>query len=83
MLGEKLPPNDIEAEASVIGSIIIDGDSLVKISGFLQPSDFFNEAHEMWYVSCIEMLEKGVAIDEKTLGDFLESEGRLAKIEGG
>ena len=83
MLGEKLPPNDIEAEASVIGSIIIDGDSLVKISGFLQPSDFFNESHEMCYTSCIEMLERGVAIDEKTLGDFLESEGRLVKVEGG
>ena len=83
MLGEKLPPNDIEAEASVIGSIIIDGDSLVKISGFLQPSDFFNEAHEMCYQSCLEMLESGVAIDEKTLGDFLESEGRLTKVEGG
>ena len=83
MLGEKLPPNDIEAEASVIGSIIIDGDSLVKISGFLQASDFFNESHEMCYTSCIEMLERGVAIDEKTLGDFLESEGRLTKVEGG
>ena len=67
MLGEKLPPNDIEAEASVIGSIIIDGDSLVKISGFLQPSDFFNESHEMCYTSCIEMLERGVAIDELSL----------------
>lgn len=83
MLGEKLPPHDIEAEASVIGSIIIDGDSLVKISGFLQSSDFFNEAHEMCYQSCIEMLENGVAIDETTLGDFLESEGRLSKVEGG
>ena len=67
MLGEKLPPNDIEAEASVIGSIIIDGDSLVKISGFLQPSDF-NEAHEMLPIMQ-EMLERGVT-HEKTLWRF-------------
>ncbi|MBH60186.1 MAG: replicative DNA helicase [Dehalococcoidia bacterium] len=83
MLGEKLPPHDLAAETAVIGSIILDGDSLVKISGFLSPSDFFNKAHSVCYQSCIDMLDKGIAIDEKTLGDFLETSDSLNEIEGG
>ncbi len=83
MLGEKLPPHDLGAETAVIGSIILDGDSVVKISGFLAPNDFFSQAHSVCYESCIEMLDRGTAIDEKTLGDFLDSKGLLPQIEGG
>ena len=83
MLGEKLPPHDIAAETAVIGSIIIDGDSVVKISGFLMPEHFFNKAHSVCYQSCIEMLDRGTAIDEKTLGDYLESKGSLPEVDGG
>ena len=83
MLGEKLPPHDLAAETAVIGSIILDGDSLVKISGFLAPADFFNRAHSICYQSCNEMLDRGIAIDEKTLGDYLESTDNLSDIEGG
>ena len=83
MLGEKLPPHDLAAETAVIGSIILDGDSLVKISGFLSADDFFNKSHSICYQSCLDMLDKGTPIDEKTLGDFLETSNTLNEVEGG
>ena len=83
MLGEKLPPHDLDAETSVLGSIIIDGDSLTKVSSFLNPEDFYSKANSVCFDACLSLFDRGTAIDEKTLGDFLESEDLLKEVEGG
>ncbi|MBM31299.1 MAG: replicative DNA helicase [Chloroflexi bacterium] len=83
MLGEKLPPHDLDAETSVLGSIIIDGDSLTKVSSFLHPEDFYSKANSVCFDACLSLFDRGTPIDEKTLGDFLESEDLLKEIEGG
>ena len=82
MLGEKLPPHDLDAETSVLGSIIIDGDSLTKVSSFLNPEDFYSKANSVCFDACLSLFDRGTAIDEKTLGDFLESEDLLKEVEG-
>ena len=83
MLGEKLPPHDLDAETSVLGSIIIDGDSLTKVSSFLNPEDFYSKANSVCFDACLSLFDRGTAIDEKTLGEFLESEDLLKEVEGG
>ena len=83
MLGEKLPPHDLDAETSVLGSIIIDGDSITKVSSFLNPEDFYSKANSVCFNACLSLFDRGTPIDEKTLGDFVESEDLLKEIEGG
>ncbi|HJN58834.1 MAG TPA: DnaB-like helicase N-terminal domain-containing protein, partial [Dehalococcoidia bacterium] len=83
MLGEKLPPHDLDAETSVLGSIIIDGDSITKVTSFLNPEDFYSKANSVCFNACLSLFDRGTPIDEKTLGDFLESEDLLKEIEGG
>ena len=83
MLGEKLPPHDLDAETSVLGSIIIDGDSITKVTSFLNPEDFYSKANSVCFNACLSLFDRGTPIDEKTLGDFLESEDLLKEVEGG
>ena len=83
MLREKLPPHDLDAETSVLGSIIIDGDSLTKVSVFLNPEDFYSKANSVCFNACLSLFDRGTPIDEKTLGDYLESENQLDEIDGG
>ena len=47
MYADRLPPHDAQAEESVIGSVLIDGDSLHKISSQIRPTDFYGEKKPM------------------------------------
>ena len=52
MYSERVTPHDSDAENSVIGSLLLDGDSLTRISGFLKPEDFYSEKNKFcceWY----------------------------------
>ncbi len=46
---ERLPPSNVDAEQAVIGSLLLDRDALVKVSGWLQPDDFFRDSHRFIY----------------------------------
>ena len=49
MAEERLPPQNVEAEQSVLGSILIDRDAIVRVAGFLRAEDFYREAHRSIY----------------------------------
>ena len=48
----KLPPHDIDAEEAVIGSLLIDGTAIYKITTFLQSPDFYQEQNQWLYGTC-------------------------------
>ena len=52
-LRERIPPHNIEAEQSVLGSLLIDPDAVIKIATFLQPEDFYRETHQMIYAAIL------------------------------
>ena len=47
MYAEKLLPHDLEAEEAVVGSLLIDGDSFVRISSLIKPEDFYRERNQL------------------------------------
>ena len=81
MYAERLPPHDLNAEESVVGSILIDGDSLTGVTSFLSSSDFYGERNRHCFDACLSLFERGEAINQVTvahelsLGDQLESVG--------
>ena len=82
MYAERLPPNDVDAEESVIGSVLIDGDSLNKIAPFLRSSDFYSEKGRWCYEAVLALLERGEPIDQISVAHELSLHDRLEGVGG-
>lgn len=78
----KQPPQNLDAEASLLGSILIDTDAIVKIADQIRPSDFFDKKHEIIYQAMIELYNLHSAIDVLTLANHLKSNGELTSVGG-
>ena len=69
---EKLPPHDIDAEEAVIGSLLIDGAAIYKITGQLSESDYFyDERNRILYDVCLELNRRDEAINQITVAHEL------------
>lgn len=79
---EKLLPQNIEAESSVLGSIIIDPEAIVQVADFLQPDDFYRDAHRTIYEVILHLYEQREAADFITICDELERGGKLETVGG-
>jgi replicative DNA helicase len=82
MYAERIPPHDIEAEEAVIGSLVIDGESLLKISPLLKAEDFYRDRNRWCYEACQSLFERSVSIDQTTLGHELASRNHLEETGG-
>ncbi len=79
---EKLPPHDIDAEEAVIGSLLIDGQAIYKIATFLQQSDFYSERNLWIYGACLSIYQRGEAINQITVAQELDRQGKLEESGG-
>lgn len=82
MYAERLLPHDIDAEESVIGSILIDNDSLNGISAFLNPADFYSEKNRWCFEACSSLSNRDEAINQVTVAHELSLEDRLESLGG-
>lgn len=76
------PPQNIEAEASLLGAILIDTDAIVKIADRISVADFYDPRHARIYEALVALYERRVAIDVLTLADQLQGTGFLDMIGG-
>jgi replicative DNA helicase len=75
-------PQNAEAEASLLGALLIDSDAIVKIADNLRPEDFFDPKHQRIYEATVQLYEQRQAIDVLTLADRLKNNGYLESIGG-
>ncbi len=80
--GAKLPPQNSDAEASLLGAILIDADAIVKIADVVRPDDFYEERHRRIYEAILNLYEKHSPIDVLTLSDQLKGSGFLDMAGG-
>lgn len=79
---EKLPPQNIEAEKSVLGSLLIDKDAIIKVADILSPKDFYKEIHGEIYSAMFDLFEKREPIDVLSLANRLSEKKLLEEIGG-
>jgi len=79
---EKLLPQNIEAEAGVLGSIIIDPEAIVQVADFLYADDFYRDAHRSIYEVILRLYEQHQAADFITICDELERMNKLDDVGG-
>jgi replicative DNA helicase len=78
----KLPPQNIEAEQSVLGSLMIDKNSIINVADILTPEDFYKPAHEKIYEAILGLHEKREPIDLFTVSNKLKESGLFKDIGG-
>lgn len=78
----KLPPQNIEAEQTVLGSVLIDKNAIFKVADLLTPKDFYSPAHEKIYEIILELYSKHQPIDILNLTSCLKEKNLLQGIGG-
>ncbi len=81
-IGERIPPHNAEAEASILGSLLIDKEAVVKVADFLRPQDFYSPVHATIYTSMIELYEKREPIDVLSVTNRLAERKELESVGG-
>lgn len=79
---ERLPPQNIEAEQSVLGSLLIDPDAVTRVASILRASDFYRESHRLIYQAIHNLHERDEAPDFITVSDELARQGQLEEVGG-
>jgi len=79
---QRLPPQNIEAEQSVLGSMLIDKDALIEVAELLSAGDFYREAHQKIFQSLIDLSNRGEPVDLVTACEELENRDLTEKTGG-
>ena len=82
MTNENLPPHDVEAEKAVIGSLLVDGEAIVKVASFLEPEAFFTPENQWIYDACIGLYQRIEAINQITVARELAQRNKLDEVGG-
>lgn len=79
---EKIPPQNLEAEMSLLGSILLDKEAMLKIADVIEEDDFYKRNHSLIYETMRELYGKNEPIDVLTLGNRLEEKKYIEQIGG-
>jgi len=79
---ERIPPQNINAEQSVLGSMLIDKDAIITAAEYLQPQDFYRDAHKKIFQAMAALTDRGEPVDLVTLMEELRQQGELEAIGG-
>lgn len=78
----KIPPHSLDAERSILGSILVEKDALIKISDFLMADDFYHDIHAILYRAMLDLYDRRMPVDVVTLTSYLEDRNQLQIIGG-
>jgi replicative DNA helicase len=78
----RVPPQNLEAERSVLGALMLDKDAIVKVANLIRLGDFYKDDHNLIFETMIELYEQREPIDVLSLSNRLEEKGQLEQIGG-
>ncbi|MDS1016635.1 replicative DNA helicase [Lentilactobacillus buchneri] len=78
----ELPPQNIDAEKAVLGSIFLSTDALIESMEFLEPDDFYKHAHQIIYQDMVTLNDRDEAIDVVTITNILTEQNNLDDVGG-
>jgi len=81
-MSAKIPPSSIESERSLLGSLLIDKEGVIKVADLVSAEDFYDENHGSIYAVIIELYRKNRPIDIVTVSEALTSLGQIDSVGG-
>ena len=82
LLEGRVPPQNLEAEQAVLGSILLETEALITATELLRPEDFYSVAHQRIFEAMLELNESGGVIDLVTLTARLKDRDQLEEVGG-
>src|SRR5271157_3273962 len=79
---DRIPPQNIEAEISVLGAVLQDPQALLKAMEVLRPADFYKDAHRKIFSACTDLFERNEPVDLVTLANDLMRRKQLEEVGG-
>lgn len=79
---DRTPPQDLEAEQSVLGGMMLSKDAIADVYEGLKASDFYRPAHETIYAAILDLYSRGEPADAVTVSNELNRKGDLARVGG-
>ncbi len=79
---ERVPPQNLEAEQGVLGSMLLDRDAIARVVELIRSEDFYRDAHRRVYDTMVELFERGEPVDLITVTDRLRDKGQLDDVGG-
>ena len=79
---DRIPPQNLEAEVSVLGAVLQESGALLKAMETLRPGDFYKEAHRKIFAACVELFERNEPVDLVTLANELMQRKVLEEVGG-
>ena len=79
---DRIPPQNIEAEQSVISAMLIDNKTIEKVSQLLKPADFYRPSHQIIYQAVLHLHGKNEPVDLVTMTEELKNEDKLDAVGG-
>ncbi len=81
-IASRMPPQNLEAEQAVLGSILLKADLLGTVLEILKPSDFYKDSHRLIYEAMIELFEKNDPQDLLTVSNLLTNTNTIQQVGG-
>ncbi len=78
----RLPPQNVEAEQSVMGSILLDNNAFLRVLENLAPEDFYKREHQLIFSAMLDLFRRGEPVDLITMSDILTQKGELDAAGG-
>ncbi|HYH03784.1 MAG TPA: DnaB-like helicase N-terminal domain-containing protein, partial [Bacillota bacterium] len=79
---ERIPPQNIDAERSTLGSMLLDKEAINNVVELLKPEDFYREAHRVIFEVVVHLSGKGEPVDIITVSEELKQRNMLEKVGG-
>jgi replicative DNA helicase len=76
------PPHSPEAERTVVGALLLDGEAVIRVSDFLAPADFYDPTYRLIYQAIFDLYQRHEPIDFITVTDALANHQKIQEVGG-
>jgi replicative DNA helicase len=77
---DRIPPQNVEAEQSVLGAMLLDGNAIDRVAEILRPEDFYRQDNRVIYEAILALRAKSQAVDLVTVTEELRHLGKLDEV---
>ncbi|MDH4267403.1 MAG: replicative DNA helicase, partial [Deltaproteobacteria bacterium] len=82
LLAQRLPPQSLEAEVSVLGGVLLENEALNRVLEVVNEGDFYREAHRRIFSALLHLYERNEPADLITLSEVLKKRDALEEVGG-
>jgi replicative DNA helicase len=79
---DRTPPQDVAAEQSVLGAMLLSKDAIADVVEVLRGPDFYRPAHELVYDAVLDLYGRGEPADAVTVSAELQKRGEIGRVGG-